>query len=388
MNSRAAFLALAALLLAVPGTGLAGHSCIEDSECDDGVFCNGNELCRPFAEGHDDHGCLPGDPPSCKNGKICREDLDKCARELCKQDADCDDGRFCNGVETCDPLGEIGSESGCRRGSSPCGAHERCSEPKDQCRFDCADKDFDGDGVDAAQCGGTDCDDLDPVRSPAAREICDAENKDEDCDPTTFGTKDVDGDGSIAEACCNGQSNGELLCGTDCDDSAPGVSREATELCNEQDDDCDGRIDEGAAVRLFRDEDGDLHGNLEGDAVLGCPGDPRTARLKNDCDDTNPAIQPGSQLCDADGKVQICDPVIDSKGNVESVYQEGFCTPGTDCYPQPNGTGLCAIAPAVECPIGCQPLPDGTCQCGGGEPLPCPGVGCFPTPEGCVCGPE
>lgn len=37
---------------------------------------------------------------------------------------------------------------------------------------------------------GDDCDDDDPDRYPGNFEICDDDDHDEDCDPTTFGTRD------------------------------------------------------------------------------------------------------------------------------------------------------------------------------------------------------
>ena len=392
MNLRPAILAFAALLLVFPVSALAHHSCERDSECDDGIFCNGNERCRPFKDGHDDHGCIAGTPTTCKGEKICREDLNKCALPVCEKDEDCDDGRFCNGIETC-ALSGGNFETGCRRGTTPCGAHEFCTEAKDLCFFDCSVKDHDGDGVNATQCGGADCDDLDGGRTPGNNEVCDAADKDEDCDPRTFGTKDADGDGSVDDSCCNAQPDGEPVCGTDCADSNASVSRDAIELCNGIDDDCDQQTDEGAARLLFPDQDGDLHGDVEGEAHLGCPGDLHTSRKKNDCDDTNPAIQPGAQICVSTSSLLICDPIVDAKGNVSRIYRDGLiCGDGTTCYPQPNGTGLCATDQAVEppddgeCLFPCFITPQGVCQCGGGDTT-CP-IGCFPGPQGCECGPE
>jgi len=97
----------------------------------------------------------------------------------------------------------------------------------------------DGDGHDSNACGGGDCDDRDPLRFPGNPEICDLMNHDEDCDPTSFGT-DIDGDGEEPATCCNGAS-----CGTDCNDTDPGIGSMADEVCNGIDDDCDSTIDEG-----------------------------------------------------------------------------------------------------------------------------------------------
>lgn len=94
--------------------------------------------------------------------------------------------------------------------------------------------DLDGDGADAT----VDCDDLDPLRSPAFPERCDPEGIDEDCDGLADdldpegadGAADVcpdaDGDGlgdplSIARRCAPGP--GEVSECTDCDDADPSV---------------------------------------------------------------------------------------------------------------------------------------------------------------------
>lgn len=64
------------------GTGLI-DGCRVDSDCDDGVFCNGIEAC-------DGGTCQAGDPV-CACG--CHEDLDTCYE--CCSDAECDDGDEC-----------------------------------------------------------------------------------------------------------------------------------------------------------------------------------------------------------------------------------------------------------------------------------------------------
>ncbi|AUD79338.1 hypothetical protein CW740_08795 [Kangiella profundi] len=109
----------------------------------------------------------------------------------CRRDSDCDDGVFCNGKEMC--------RSGqCRPGTSPCDG-VRCYEREKMCEKTCEDKD--GDGFEAIHCGGNDCDDNNPNRYPGNKEICDSKGIDEDCDATTVGDLDVDGDGFISSSC-------------------------------------------------------------------------------------------------------------------------------------------------------------------------------------------
>ncbi|MCZ7599157.1 MAG: hypothetical protein M5U09_17675 [Gammaproteobacteria bacterium] len=132
---------------------------------------------------------------------------DGSSTERCTADARCDDGVHCNGVETCDPSSSAADANGCVAGTPPCMAGQTCSEDERRCvSDDCTPPmdDADGDGVTSIDCGGSDCDDGDPQRFPGNAEICDPDDHDEDCDPTTFGVRDADGDGErtrIAATC-------------------------------------------------------------------------------------------------------------------------------------------------------------------------------------------
>jgi hypothetical protein len=79
-------------------------------------------------------------------------------------------------------------------------------------------KDADGDGHIGNGYGGDDCDDTDAARYPGATEICDPYGHDEDCNSTSPGTNDADGDGFISSTCFN-IFNGVITSqGNDCDD--------------------------------------------------------------------------------------------------------------------------------------------------------------------------
>ena len=84
--------------------------CAADAECDDGFFCNGAETCSAGT-------CRAGPPPDCDDGvdctaDACEEDADAC--DHAPDDLLCDNGRFCDGEETCDPF------LGCQPGVDPC----------------------------------------------------------------------------------------------------------------------------------------------------------------------------------------------------------------------------------------------------------------------------
>ncbi len=240
---------------------------------------------------------------------------------LCRADSDCDDGVFCNGVERCATDIASASANGCNPGTPPCGS-ESCDEETDSCATGCVDAD--GDGVDDVACGGNDCDDADPNRYPGNPELCDEAGHDEDCDPATLGSKDQDGDGYVDIVCCNGTT-----CGADCDDTRVGVSPEATEACNQLDDDCDGDVDEGVSIAGFVDADRDLHGDPDR-PLVACADTVGFSSLGDDCDDTNVAVH-GAQLEICDGIDNNCrngaDEVLDTATWYVDADGDGFGDP-------------------------------------------------------------
>ncbi|MCP4270572.1 MAG: hypothetical protein GY781_01210 [Gammaproteobacteria bacterium] len=122
--------------------------------------------------------------------------------QVCKTNAECSDGVYCNGAEICKPNDPLADTKGCITSFRPCAENEICKEDTESCTTICGgNEDMDGDGVWSVLCGGTDCDDNDPLRFPGNTEVCDADGRDEDCDPKTIGNKDSDGDGFVDESC-------------------------------------------------------------------------------------------------------------------------------------------------------------------------------------------
>lgn len=190
--------------------------------------------------------------------------------------------------------------------------------------------DQDGDGSLRIVCGGADCDDNDARRFPGAVEVCDADGVDEDCDPSTPGFRDLDGDGFNSSACFNRDFRGITSQGDDCNDTNPAVHIIAAELCNGQDDNCDGSIDEGVQVPMYVDNDGDGFGT--GAPLFMCPFDSGYAPRAGDCDDDNAAIVPGAQICQGPD-VLVC--------TQQGTYAQASCQRRARCHDQPNGTGIC-----------------------------------------------
>jgi hypothetical protein len=211
--------------------------------------------------------------------------------------------------------------------------------------------DADGDGIAARACIdargmplGSDCNDGDPLVYVGALEVCDAAGRDEDCNPSTHGALDGDRDGFEDARCCNGTD-----CGTDCNDAVRGANPDATEVCNAIDDDCDGRVDEGVKITVYRDADGDGRGVLAM-AMEACASTPGYAAFSDDCDDGNRMRSPLlPEVCD--GVDNDCDGTPDPADITTSALWyfdadgDGFGTPGAsvlECAPPMGAYSLLA----------------------------------------------
>lgn len=179
----------------------------------------------------------------------------------------------------------------------------------------CGTPDWDGDGHDALWCGGDDCDDHDPDRYPGNVEVCDDSGRDEDCDGSTFGFRDADGDGYADHDCCNNEPGSGLVCGNDCDDAKGDAHPYMIEVCNGRDNNCDGVADDSLKATLYEDQDDDGWAASGAATQMMCPADalgvpgwtPRTGG--GDCNDGDHLIHPRQrEICngiddDCDGKI-------------------------------------------------------------------------------------
>lgn len=206
---------------------------------------------------------------------------------------------------------------------------------------DCTNPDADGDGHARIECGGDDCDDGDPARYPGNVEVCDTRDRDEDCDLSTAGIRDSDGDGYVDDSCRNLDSRGNVASGgDDCDDMDAATHPNQEETCNYIDTDCNGVIDDGGETggSLQRDYwvDGDGDGFGAGAAVSLCFQDTEGyAPQAGDCDDASNAIVPGAQICSGMGTVDVCES--------DGAWTTLSCGTGQLCLDQPNELGTCYV---------------------------------------------
>ena len=120
--------------------------------------------------------------------------------------------------------------------------------------------------------------------------------------------------------------------GWDCDDEDGEVFPGATEECDDVDNDCDGKTDEGLLYISYLDEDGDGYGSSQ--STVSCEVAQNHALNKGDCEDGNAQVHPGAaELCDH--KDNDCDGETDEELGV-----------GEECS---KGVGLCLSWGLVVC---------------------------------------
>jgi large repetitive protein len=241
-------------------------------------------------------------------------------------------------------------------------------------------EDFDGDGygdpgvtVEACDApagyvdNGDDCDDTDADQYPGADEFCNGE--DDDCNGvvdddyaldtlTWYADADGDGYGDIdAPTLACAAPPDHVADATDCDDTDADQHPGANELCNGEDDDCDGTIDEDDAVDAptwYQDLDGDSYGNVAV-PLQACSQPAGYVANVLDCDDTDAAQHPGAdEYCN--GEDDDCDGTVDEDDALDALtfYQDadgdgfGNVASSTHACSQPPGY----VANVLDCDDG------------------------------------
>jgi regulation of enolase protein 1 (concanavalin A-like superfamily) len=192
---------------------------------------------------------------------------------------------------------------------------------------------------------GGDCNDSNPDINPGETEVCDG--IDNDCDMltdegltfTTYYT-DADGDGygtGAGQSLCANPGMGFSTLGGDCNDSNPETNPGATETCDGMDNDCNTLTDDGLTfTTYYADADGDGYGTGVGQSLCEDPG-LGFATLSGDCDDEDPAINPGaSEICD--GVDNDCDGLMDEELTFVTYYPDM----DGDGFGTGSGISLCA----------------------------------------------
>jgi hypothetical protein len=316
----------------------AGSCSAPADDCDDAVpttytgapeLCNGvDDDCNGVA---DDDGLIDSDGDGHYPLGSCSSPADDCddteasiysgAPELCNGlDDDCDGALLVDEMDVDgDGFGVCDGDCDDNNIDVNPGESEVCNAIDDNCNSS-VDEGFDKDGDSYSSCSG-DCDDNNGDINPGEVEICNG--ADDDCNGTVDDqlSDDVDNDGHYALGSC-------LTPADDCADLDPDVYPGAPEICNGEDDDCNGLIDDDGLV----DGDGDGHYPV---GSCTSPAD--------DCDDASSLVYPGApEVCnglddDCDGAVDLSEDDSDGDG-----YRtcDGDCD-DSDPLIKPGATELC-----------------------------------------------
>jgi len=186
-----------------------------------------------------------------------------------------------------------------------------------------------------------DCNDSDGGIYPTAVEICD--DIDQDCDDLidegalTTWHYDFDSDGygsedDTVDSCA--APTGYIAVGGDCVDYDANINPGITEICNWDDDDCDGAIDDedgsldaSTGFTWYWDGDGDDYGAASGVTTMACLQPDGYSGSYDDCDDGDYTIYPGATE-DCDGEDQDCDTYTDEGFDADL---DGYTTCESDC---------------------------------------------------------
>ncbi len=233
------------------------------------------------------------------------------------------------GCERPDGVAELGDDCDDSDDAVHPGAAERCNGIDDDCDGEVdeelqelwyADSDGDGwgnDGVTLDSCdpgagwvaSPGDCDDSSASVNPDAEELCN--DRDDDCDGAvdedleSTWYQDADGDGfgdpAVSTLDC-APGAGWVEDPSDCDDANSDIHPGADERCNGYDDDCDALVDDedspvSGTTTWYLDTDSDGYGD-DGASLSACDQPTGHVPLGGDCDDGDPAYNPGASEAD------------------------------------------------------------------------------------------
>ncbi len=379
--------------------------------CDNDSFCDGMETCDAVSD------CQPGNDP-CDDGVDCTDDSCDEGDDSCENLADddyCDNGLFCDGVETCD------AESDCQTGNDPCDdgvgcTNDSCNENTDGCQNEPDDDNCDNglfcdgeetcDAVSDCQAGVDPCDDVNPCTDDSCDEATDGCHNDANTDDCEDGNACTVGDACSDGSCIPGppaDCDDENDCTTDsCDPVLGCVSENTTDSCSDgnactTDDTCEDGVCVGGLPPICDDSNACTSDDCDTDT--GCVYTAITCDDGNPCTDdacntdTGCTTSNNTDACTDNNPCTVGDTCLDGQCKNSSPRDCSDPNPCTDdlCDPQDNDGDPCYhLNNQDACSDGnsCTPsdaCTDGECV-GTGNACGVHSTGCTPdTPNQCDC---
>jgi hypothetical protein len=360
-------------------------ACTVDADCDDGQYCNGSETCDVNGN------CQPGTPVDCADTVDCTIDSCNETTDTCDHlpdDGFCDNTLYCDGVETCDVVNDCqpGTPVDCAD-TVDC-TIDSCNETTDTCDHIPDDGFCDN----TLYCDGVEtCDpvnDCQPGIDPCPNTACDEVN-----DRCTDCLTDAD---CVDELYCNGTETCETVSGT-CVDGTPVDCADTiactTDTCNDETDTCDhlpnhDLCDDGKTCTLDTC-----------DTIIGCTND--GTGVTDACDDNNACTT--NDICQGDAAgtclgtdtsatdcddgnectADTCDP---QTGCDNTPVADGTgCTDDLYCTVNDSCTGGFCDGEPRDCSQAADQCNTGICDDAADACLPEPVIDGTPCPDGVFC---